>query len=187
VRRVSVVGSTGSGKTTFARELARVRGVPFVELDALNWGPNWTMVDEAIFRARIDDATSGDDWVVDGNYGGRGARAIVWGRADTVVWLDFPLWLILVRLTRRNLSRIRSGEEIWPGTGNRETLRNSYFSRDSLYVWALKTYLRRKRQTPELLARPEFAHLELHRFTRAADAERWLEAQRRLAAPRIQV
>jgi len=70
VRRVSVVGSTGSGKTTFARELARVRGVPFVELDALNWGPNWTMVDEAIFRARIDDATSGDDWVVDGNYGG---------------------------------------------------------------------------------------------------------------------
>jgi len=69
VWRVSVVGSTGSGKTTFARELARILGVPHVELDALNWGPNWTMVDEGLFRGRVDAATSADGWVVDGNYG----------------------------------------------------------------------------------------------------------------------
>ena len=68
MRRVSVVGSTCSGKTTFARELAAVLGVPAVELDALNWGANWTMVDEPLFRQRVDQATSGDAWVVDGNY-----------------------------------------------------------------------------------------------------------------------
>ena len=143
------------------------------------------MADEDTFRARIESATRGDGWVVDGNYGGRGAREIVWGKADTVVWLDMPLWLILTRLTRRNLTRIRSGVEIWPGTGNRETVRKSFFSTDSLYVWALKTHQRRKRQMPELLARPEYAHLDVHHFTRADDADRWLEAQRRLAAPRI--
>lgn len=185
MKRVSVIGSTGSGKTTFARALASALGVDFVELDALNWEANWTMAPDDAFRARIDAATRGEAWVVDGNYGGRGAREIVWGRADTVVWLDFPLYLILARLTRRNLARIRSGEEIWPGTGNRETVRNSFFSRDSLYVWALKTHWRRKRQTPELLARPEYAHLTVHRFRDAREAERWLEAQRSLPAPRI--
>jgi len=185
VWRVSVVGSTGSGKTTFARELARILGVPHVELDALNWGPNWTMVDEGLFRGRVDAATSADGWVVDGNYGGRGAREIVWSRADTVVWLDLPLWLILARLTRRNIARIRSGEEIWPGTGNRESIRGSFLSRESLYVWALRSYGRRNRLLPELLAQPEYAHLAVHRLTRPSAAERWLAAQRRLAAPRI--
>ena len=185
MRRVSVVGSTGSGKTTFGRKLAQIIGVDFVELDALNWEADWTMAPIARFHAKIDAATSGDAWVVDGNYGGRGARKIVWSRADTVIWLDFPLWLVLARLTRRNLRRIRSGEEIWPGTGNRETIRSSFFSRDSLYVWALSTYRRRQRQLPELLARPEYSRLEVIHFTRSADAERWLEAQRRLAAPRI--
>ncbi len=182
-----MVGSTGSGKTTFARRLAQILSVDFVELDALNWEANWTMAAEHAFHAKIDAATSQDSWVVDGNYGGRGAREIVWGRADTVIWLDYPLWLILARLARRNLSRIKTGEEIWPGTGNRETVRNSFFSSDSLYVWALKSYRRRNRLLPELLARPEYAHLALHRFREPREAEQWLEAQRRLDEPRIQV
>jgi adenylate kinase family enzyme len=149
VRRVSVTGSTGSGKTTFARELASILGAPCVELDALNWGPNWTMVDEALFREKVDAATSGEAWVVDGNYGGRGAQEIVWRRADTLVWLDPPLPVILARLWRRTVGRIRSGEELWGG--NRESFRNTFLSRDSLFVWALKTYRRRRRLYPGLL------------------------------------
>jgi adenylate kinase family enzyme len=183
MRRVSVVGSTGSGKTTFARELASILGVPRVELDELNWGPNWTPFDDATFTQRVAAATSGDAWVVDGNYGGRGARDIIWPRADTVVWLDLPLHVTLTRLWRRSVGRIRSGEKLW--SGNRETFRNTFLSRDSLFVWALKSYRRRKRIYRDLLARPENAHLEVHHLTSAADAERWLEAQRQLTASRI--
>ena len=178
-----MVGSTGSGKTTFAGELARVLRVPHVELDALNWGPNWTMVDEGLFRQRVDAATSADGWVVDGNYGGRGAREIVWARADTVIWLDPPLPLILVRLWRRSVGRIRSGYVLWGG--NRETFRNTFLSRESLFVWALKTHRSRRRNFQHQLASPAYAHVQVHRFTRPADAERWLETQRRLVAPRI--
>jgi hypothetical protein len=141
------------------------------------------MVDEALFRSRVDAATSPDEWVVDGNYGGRGARQFVWGRADTVVWLDPPLSVILLRLWRRSVGRIRSGYVLWGG--NRETFRNTFFSRDSLFVWALKTHRSRKRLYPQELARPEYAHLEVHRFRRPADADRWLQAQRAQAAPRI--
>src|SRR5437879_13025455 len=82
--RVSVVGSTGSGKTTFARDLARRLGVPHVELDALNWGPSWTMVPVDVFKERVARAVEGDAWVIDGNYGGRGARDLVWPRADSL-------------------------------------------------------------------------------------------------------
>jgi len=176
-RRISVVGSTGSGKTTFGRELARRLGVPFVELDALNWGPNWTMVPVDVFTERVARAVEGDAWVVDGNYAGRGARDLVWPRADTVIWLDPPIGVILVRLLRRAVRRSRSGEELWPETGNRETLRNQFLSRDSLFLWALKTYRRRRRDLPPSLARPEHAHLVVHRFRASKEAGAWLDRQ----------
>ena len=151
--------------------------MPHVELDALNWGPNWTMVPVDLFKARVARAVKGDAWVIDGNYAGRGARDLVWPRADTVVWLDPPLGVIFVRLFRRAVRRSRSGEELWPGTGNRETLRNQFLSRDSLFWWALKTSRRRRRELPLILARPEYAHLTVHRFRRAEEATAWLEHQ----------
>ncbi|HVD51391.1 MAG TPA: hypothetical protein VNB51_05070 [Candidatus Udaeobacter sp.] len=171
------MGSTGSGKTTFARELARRLGIVHVELDALAWGPNWTLVPEDLFKERVARAVEGDAWVIDGNYAGRGARDLVWPRADTVVWLDPPLGAIFVRLFRRAVRRSRSGEELWPGTGNRETLRNQFLSRDSLFWWALKTSRRRRRELPLILARPEHLHLTVHRFRRAEEATAWLEHQ----------
>jgi adenylate kinase family enzyme len=149
--------------------------VPHVELDALNWGPNWTMVPVEVFRERVARAIEGDGWVIDGNYAGRGARDLVWPRADTVIWLDPPLTTIFARLFERAVRRIRSGEELWPGTGNRETFRNQFLSRDTLFWWALKTHHRRRRELPVILARPEYEHLFVHRFRRAVEAEVWLE------------
>jgi adenylate kinase family enzyme len=145
-----------------------------VELDALNWAPSWTMVPLDVFRERVARTVEGEGWVIDGNYSGRGARELVWPRADTVIWLDPPLGVIFARLLARALRRVRSHEEIWPGTGIRETYRNQFLSRDSLFWWALKTYRRRRRELPLVLARPEHAHLSVHRFRRPAEAASWL-------------
>ena len=128
-----------------------------------------------MFKERVARAVEGDTWVIDGNYGGRGARDLVWPRADTVIWLDPPLRVVLARLFERAMRRIRSREELWPGTGNRETWRNQFFSRESLFVWALTTYRRRRRELPVILARTENAHLTVHRFRRPGEAEAWLE------------
>jgi len=187
VRRVSVIGTTGSGKTTFARALGAVIGAPHVELDALFWEAGWKMAELETFRARVRSAISGERWVVDGNYRAAGALELIWSRADTVVWLDYPLPFVLSRLLRRIVARIRDGAELWPGTGNRETVRNSFFTRDPLPWFAVRTHRGRRRRLSEVLARPEFAHLAVHRFREPPEAERWLEAQRALATPRIQV
>ncbi len=184
-RRVSVVGSTGTGKTTFARELAAILGVEHTELDAIVWQPNWTLMPREEFRARVAERLAAPGWVVDGNYGGAEVRPMVWALADTIIWLDFSLVVIYARLWSRTTQRIRDGRELWPGTGNRETIRGAFFSRESLFWWALKTYWRRKRNYTRLFAEPEHVRATRVRFRTPAEAQRWLEAQRTLATGRI--
>ena len=170
LRRIVVVGVTGSGKTTLARELSRRLGLPHVELDAFYWEPNWTPAPAETFRARVAEALQGGAWVADGNYGI--ARDIVWARADTLVWLDYGLPVILWQLTRRMWRRVFSQEELW--NGNRERLREHFFSRDSLYLWAFRTYWRRRREYPVHLRRPEFAHLTVVRLRSPRVTKDWL-------------
>ncbi len=140
------------------------------------------MAEPAVFRSRVASVVAGDEWVVDGGYST--VRDLIWPRADTVVWLDYPLTVILPRLVRRIVARIRDGSELWPGTGNRETIRGQ-FSRDQLVWFAVRTHRSRRRRIIEMLARSEYVHLGVHHFTRPADADRWLGAQRKLSASRI--
>jgi predicted kinase len=83
---VSVVGNSGSGKSTMAAALARRLGVPHVELDGLKDQPGWTELPRDEFAARVRTTIAGDGWVIDGNYSD--VRDEIWQRADTVVWLD---------------------------------------------------------------------------------------------------
>ncbi len=120
VRRVSVVGVSGSGKTTLARALAARLNAPHVELDAIFHQPGWVGLDDKEFARRVDAATTGDSWVVDGNYSR--IQELVWSRADTVIVLDLPRWRVMSQLLVRTLRRSWTGQELW--NGNRESARN---------------------------------------------------------------
>ena len=172
LKRAAVIGTSGAGKTTLASELARLLGAPHVELDAYRHGPNWTETPNDIFRQKIADALVGESWVVDGNYSV--ARDIVWGRATTVVWLDYPFPLVFWRLFRRTLGRYVRQTELW--NGNREDLKGALFERDSLFVWAFKTHWRRRKSLPVAFGLPEYAHLEVIHFRSPRAAKRWLES-----------
>ena len=169
-RRVIVVGSTGSGKTTLAAYLARRMGVPHIELDALHWAPNWTEVPDELLRERVEQASAGDGWVADGNY--NAVRDILWPRAEMVVWLDYTLPRILWRLTVRTFFRVARREELW--NGNRESVRTWLFSRDSLYLWALQTYGKRRKDYPIAFAKPEHSHLKVLHFRTPRATNAWL-------------
>jgi len=169
MNRVVVIGTTGAGKSTLAERLARRLGGDFVDLDALHWEPNWTAAPVELFRQRVETALTGECWAVAGNYSA--TRDIVWGRADTLVWLDYPLPLILWRILRRTIRRVATREELW--NGNREHLRAQFASRDSLFYFAVTTHRPRRRKIAAALAQPEYAHLVVWPFRWPGALARW--------------
>jgi adenylate kinase family enzyme len=157
VKRVAIVATaTGSGKTSFGRALARALDVPFVELDAIHWQAGWRELDAVELRRRVDPIVAGDAWVIDGAYRGK-LGDLVLEHADTIVWIDLPRRVWLPRLLRRTLLRVVRRDELW--NGNRESLRNVLFGRESLVAYALRTEPRRRHRYPRELARFRVARL----------------------------
>ena len=167
MQRIVVVGVTGAGKTTLARQLAARLELEHIELDALHWEADWQEASLEDFRVRVTAATQGDRWVSDGNYSV--VRDIIWPKAELVVWLDYPLRTIYWRLFKRTSKRVITRELLWGK--NRERLWNQ-FTGDSLFWWATKTYQRRKRQYPQDLQK--YGHLASVRLRSPGETRRWL-------------
>ena len=170
MKRVNVKGISGSGKSTFAAELARRLALPYIELDALHHGPNWTEATADELRARVREAMAAapDGWVIDGNYEGKIGDTVL-READTIVWLDPPLRVKSRWLWRRSLHRIRDGVELW--NGNRESWRGVLWGRDALFWWMVRGHFRHRREYPRRFAGdPRFVRLRS-----VEEARRWLD------------
>lgn len=141
LKRVSVVGTSCSGKTTFAINLARILNVEHIELDAINWLPDWVERPKDEFLSLVEKAAAGDSWVFDGNY--TRTREIVWGRATAIVWLNYSFPRTFYRALNRTTNRVLSGEAMW--SGNRETFGKAFMSRDSILLWVLTTHREKRR------------------------------------------
>lgn len=120
MQRVSVVGNSGSGKTTFARRLATILHASHVELDGIFHQPGWTQLETEQFREKVTTAIGADAWVVCGNY--RHVIDIVWSKADTVIVFDFPRRIVMWRVVKRTVRRFIKREELW--NGNKEPFKN---------------------------------------------------------------
>lgn len=172
-KRIVIIGTTGSGKSTLGAEIEQRLGIPHVELDALHWDSGWQEAPDEVMRERVRQAISAESWAVDGNYGV--VRDLSWERAEVVIWLDYALAVNFWRLLKRTLRRALTREVIW--NGNREPFlpHLKLWSDESLFKWLFKTYWRRKKEYPQLLALPEYQHLALIRFTSPKETHTWLE------------
>jgi adenylate kinase family enzyme len=150
MRRVAVIASaSGSGKTTLGKALSERLGLRYVELDALVHGPGWQETPDDELRALVEPIVASDGWVLDGTYE-RKLGNLILDAADTIVWLDLPLRVWMPRLLRRTVRRLRGREQLW--NGNRESLRGAFWGRDSLFGWALRKHVERRRTWPQELA-----------------------------------
>ncbi|XOV86619.1 MAG: adenylate kinase [Pseudomonadota bacterium] len=158
--RFNVVGSSGSGKSTLGRLIAEHLGLPRIELDALYWGPDWQEPPEQEFLVRVRAALDSDRWVLDGNYSR--TVPIKWQRVQVVVWLDLPYAVILYQVISRTLRRVFRQEELW--SGNRESFRKAFFSRDSVIWWSLTNLARVRRGYETAMKSEDFAHIRFVRL-----------------------
>lgn len=99
MQRVMVIGPCGSGKSTLSFELARRLGLPLIHMDKLNWQPGWIDSPDDELLTRVRQVVEQDRWLIDGNYGG--TMPLRLDRADTVVYLDFPVALCFRRMLKR--------------------------------------------------------------------------------------
>ena len=99
MRRAVVIGCPGSGKSTFARALRDITGLPLCHLDMLFWNKDKTTVSRELFDRQLDGVLSEPEWIIDGNYGRTMERRLK--VCDTVFFLDLPTELCLEGIRKR--------------------------------------------------------------------------------------
>jgi adenylate kinase family enzyme len=176
MQRISVVGNSGSGKTTVAKAIAAALGVPHLELDSVFHQPGWQPLDTDEFRRIVSEFTTADGWVVDGNYSV--VRDIVWSRADTVVWVDLPRRRVMRQLVPRTLRRMATRTELW--NGNRERWRYLFMREESILLYAWTNHRRTRARYESAQTDPKNAHLT---FVRLRTLEETAALLRDLAGP----
>ncbi|HEY1529170.1 MAG TPA: adenylate kinase [Candidatus Angelobacter sp.] len=109
MRRVVIVGRGGAGKSTLARRLGDITGLPVIELDKVFWRPGliatprdeWVQLQQELVRE--------EKWIIDGDLGPYDVMEERLRVADTIVLLDFSL----PRCAWRAFRRSREGADFW--------------------------------------------------------------------------
>ena len=174
MQRISVVGSTGAGKSHMARTLARTLGVPHLELDSVYHQADWKPLATDLLQARVREFATQERWIIDGNYRSKGVLDIVWQRADTVVWLDPSKCTVMWQVTTRSLKRAALGTELW--NGNRERWNNllRLDPEENVVLWAWTHFEQRRAMYEERMRDPAWAGLHFVRLCSRRAQRRFL-------------
>ena len=166
MKRVLVIGPGGSGKSTFARRLGQILDIEVKHLDRFYWRAGWTKPSNEDWLQTVNELTSGDSWILDGNFGGTLALRVE--RCDTIIFLDMPRLLCLWRITKRRLLyRNRSRPDMAEGCA--EKLDWEFIS----WVW---NYSSRSRPRVVNLLEEHKASKQIIWLRSSAEAEQFLES-----------
>jgi adenylate kinase family enzyme len=166
MQRILILGSGGAGKTTVAARLGTILELPVIHLDASYWSAGWTHPTAEQWEDKVRELATGARWVMDGNYSASLKYRLP--RADTVIFLDFPRWLRMVRVMRRllfNFGRTR------PDMG--EDCPERFDARFLMWIWNYE-----KRSRPRVLAMLESqaSHATVLRFCSPSELQQWLDS-----------
>jgi adenylate kinase family enzyme len=107
-RRALVIGSPGAGKSTFARQLGAITGLPVTHIDQLFWEPGWVQTPTPVYEQRLDAVLAQPRWIIDGINTATLPRRLA--GADVMFWLDRNRVVCLTQLlsrVARNYGRVR--------------------------------------------------------------------------------
>lgn len=170
--RIHIIGTSGSGKTTLARQLAGRLHCRHIELDVLYWTSHWTHISHAEFIRRIEQPLTEQAWLIDGEY--CQFNPAIWPKTDLLVWLDYPLPIVLWRLVQRGIGCALTKRSLWD-SGNRESLTH-FFGQHSIMWKALRSHEQRRKAYSHAMTHPRFAHMNFLRFRTPQATINWLHA-----------
>ncbi|MBK22634.1 MAG: adenylate kinase [Halobacteriovorax sp.] len=172
MKKILVVGSSCTGKTSTARLIEKELGIPFTDMDDLFWKPNWGESSEEELRLKMTKATDAESWVMSGNF--RRTNDITWARADAIVWLNLPFPVVLRQAIYRTLKRILTKESIC--NGNRETFSKVFFSRSSILMWVFRTYPTMFERYKEVQKKPLYKTYKFFEFHDHYEVRNWINS-----------
>lgn len=172
-KKINVIGTSGSGKSTFSSKLALKMKAPYIEMDALFWKPNWEESSDDEFFAKLESVLKQKCWVLDGNY--TRTTPVKWSNVETVIWLDYSFTRTLYQAVTRAAKRSISRRELWSGTGNVETFKKSFFSSDSIILWTIKTYKANRIKYLRMMADSQYSGIRFVHIRSPNQAKEYLE------------
>lgn len=172
MKKINVIGTSGSGKSHFSKRLAKKLDIPYIEMDAILWQPDWQQLENAAFLLAIQEIVSQPSFVLDGNHSK--TSSIKWSAIDTIIWLDLGFWRTFLQVLMRSIKRAHTQQEIWEGTGNKESFRRNFFTSKSVILWMLKNYWKTKSKYRILFKEKSSSNITLVRLTSRADVEAFL-------------
>ena len=174
LRRISIVGSTGSGKSHLARELASRLGLPAYELDELREKANSHALYGPTFLSRVTELADGDGWIIDGHF--RDVRHLIWCRADLVVWLNYPLVVVALQLMRRFTRKVIANLRSTVGQSGKahRTRRLDVTVPWKRRIGRLTRTVRERREYGRLLRSAEYRNVQVIELTSIRMTDRWL-------------
>jgi len=171
MKRTMIVGAIGSGKTYLAKNLSRRLSVEYVDLDELYWLPGWRERTREDFEMLIENEISKSQWILCGNY--FFVLPTILANVDTVIWLDYPLWICFWRCFKRTMRRILKREKFC--NGNYETFGGAFLSKDSILLRLVRSYGCRKKRYEKLIRDPRYKKIRFFRFVSQSKLNSWLK------------
>ena len=173
MKRINVVGTSASGKSTFSKALAQQLKLSYIELDDLFWLDDWVeSSDQEFFKKvqqKINQAPEG--YVIDGNY--TRTQKIKWEQIDTIIWLDLPFHINFYRSVKRALHRVFSQQPLWISSNNTESFK-SLFARDSIVFWMVKTHQKNREKYLKILNDPQYSDIQFIHLRSRKDINEFL-------------
>ena len=166
-KKISIIGTSCSGKTYLGKLLSEQMGYPFLDIDDVYWLPGWTKAKPETVRKKIQQHVAQDAWVIVGN-AHSDSQKLIWPHVDTLIWLDIPLYILLWRGIKRSLQNILLKRELC--NGNFETV-HKFFSKTSIVFWILQSFKKRKQAYGNIFKQKpypcEYVHLRSSRDVEA--------------------
>ncbi len=111
--RVTVIGNAGGGKSRMCNAICKTHRLPYFAIDKIQWKPNWVLTPQDEYNAKHQEITSQEKWLIDG-YGSLDSVQERFDAADTIIFVDHPIWIHYWWATKRQVKSIFVGRPDGP-------------------------------------------------------------------------